>query len=389
MGIRTEKAIKSLPMVPLRGAVAFPGNIFHFEAGRKKTIIALNQAMENGQTVFLLAQKDESAEDPLLPGDFYRTGVVARVLQLIRVSKDSVRVITECLYRAKITGIEQQDPYFLVQVAQRPVRRSADELQNQALIRMALERFSKYSEETGIAENDAFQQVRLSRDPNVVADYIAGNVTMEPHQAQQLLEQTSATARLEDLVAFLDGELELLRTEAEIEDKVKQNIDRNQREYYLREQMHVIADELGRGFSAGGIRQLPRGDQCAGNAAGIEGKAAQRMCKAGENAVRFARGDGGARISGYLHRAAVGQNDGGPYRSGAGAENSRSGSLRTEKGQRAHSGAAGRPQAESGYQGADPLPGRAARCGKNVDRAFGRKGDEPQICARFARRRTR
>lgn len=245
MSIRTEKAIKSLPMVPLRGAVAFPGNIFHFEAGRKKTIIALNQAMENGQTVFLLAQKDESAEEPLLPGDFYRTGVVARVLQLIRVSKDSIRVITECLYRAKIVEIEQQDPYFLVQVMQRPVRCFADELQNQALIRMALERFSKYSEDTGVAENDAFQQIRTSKDPSAVADYIAGNVTMEPQQAQQLLEQTSATARLEDLVAFLDGELELLRTEAEIEDKVKQNIDRNQREYYLREQMHVIADELG------------------------------------------------------------------------------------------------------------------------------------------------
>lgn len=245
MSIRTEKAIKSLPMVPLRGAVAFPGNIFHFEAGRKKTIIALNQAMENGQTIFLLAQKDEDAEEPVLPGDFYRTGVVARVLQLIRVSKDSIRVITECLYRAKIVEIEQQDPYFLVQVVRRPVRRIADDLQNQALIRMALDRFVRYSHETGIAENDAFHQIRTSKDPNQVADYIAGNVTMEPQRAQQLLEQPMADARLEELIAFLDGELELLRTEAEIEDKVKQNIDRNQREYYLREQMHVIADELG------------------------------------------------------------------------------------------------------------------------------------------------
>ena len=245
MSIRTEKEMKSLPMVPLRGAVAFPGNVFHFEAGRKKTIIALNQAMESGQTVFLLTQKDETAEEPLLPTEFYRTGVVARVLQLIRVSKDSIRVITECLYRAKVAEIEQQEPYFLVQVVPRAVRRSSDALQNQAMIRMALERFEKYSQETGITENDAFQQIRTSKDPSAVADYIAGNVTMETERAQNLLEQTHASNRLEELIAFLDAELELLRTEAEIENRVKQNIDRNQREYYLREQMRVIADELG------------------------------------------------------------------------------------------------------------------------------------------------
>lgn len=245
MSVRKEKTMKSLPMVPLRGAVAFPGNIFHFEAGRKKTIIALNQAMENGQTVFLLTQQDESLEEPQLPEDFYQTGVVSRILQMIRVSKDSIRVITEGLYRARIAEILQQEPYFQVQVVQRAVRRPADDLKNQALIRLALDRFNQYSEETGVEEDEVFREVRQSRDASAVADYIAGNTAMEPQRAQHLLDMTGAAARLESLISLLDGELLLLRTEAEIEDRVKQAIDKNQREYYLREQMHVIADELG------------------------------------------------------------------------------------------------------------------------------------------------
>lgn len=250
MSMQQRQEMKSLPMVPLRGLVAFPGNVFHFEAGRRKTIIALNQAMEKNAPIFLLAQRNQDEENPTFEkNDFYRVGVVARVMQMVRVSKDTIRVVAECKMRARITDVVQEAPFFAVDVLECPCYVGDDALNRTALVRLAQSSFDEYNHEAALAEAEVYQKIRRSGDAIALSDYLGLNLPMETEAAQHVLEEDCAEIRLEHLITFMQSEIELLHTENEIQDKVKKQIDKNQREYYLREQIKVIADELGDGDS--------------------------------------------------------------------------------------------------------------------------------------------
>lgn len=245
-----NKELKNLPMIPLRGLVAFPGNIFHFEAGRRKTIIALNQAMEKGAPIFLLAQRGEDKEEPTFAhNDFYRIGVVARIMQMVRVSKDTIRVVTECISRAQIVQVVQEAPFFAVDVVECPCKTGDDPLTRTALVRLAVAAFDEYNTQSAQAEAESYQKVRNSGDAIELSNYLGINLPMPVEDAQRVLEEDLAEERLEQLITLMQNEIELLQAENEIQDKVKKQIDKNQREYYLREQMKVIADELGDGGS--------------------------------------------------------------------------------------------------------------------------------------------
>lgn len=250
MTMQENKEFKSLPMVPLRGLVAFPGNVFHFEAGRRKTIIALNQAMEKGSPIFLLAQRNMEEDEPSFEHkSFYSIGVVAHVVQMIRVSKDVIRVVTDCLARARVTETLQEAPYFKVDVVEEPCYVMDDLLQRTALVRLAMNSFDRYHAEAALSEAEGYQKVRRSGDAIRLSNYLGVNLPMDPELAQAILEESCAEQRLEQLIAFMQGEIELLRAENEIQDRVKKQIDKNQREYYLREQIKVISEELGDGDS--------------------------------------------------------------------------------------------------------------------------------------------
>ncbi len=250
MTMEDNKEFKSLPMIPLRGLVAFPGNVFHFEAGRRKTIIALNQAMEKASPIFLLSQCSMEEDDPSFEHkSFYRVGVIAHVVQMVRVSKDIIRVVTDCIARARVTEVIQENPCFRVDVVTEPCYVEEYDQQCRAMMRLAINCFDRFHMEAALSEAEGYQKVRRTTDPNRLADYLAQNLPMEPEMAQEVLEELCAERRLQMLIAFMESEIELIRTENEIQDRVKKQMDKNQREYYLREQIKVISEELGDGDS--------------------------------------------------------------------------------------------------------------------------------------------
>lgn len=245
---RLEDDTLFLPMIPLRGLAAFPGSPLHFEAGRKKTMIALNQAMEGDRRVFLVMQKNEEEDNPDLSG-LYEVGVVATVNQLLRGGKDVVHVVTEGLYRARIQNIIQDSPFFAVEVRKCEEKRSQKTLKNSALIRTALDSLEEYVEASPMAMGEALDKLESVEDVGRAADSIAALIRLEPEKAQLLLEEMNSAARMEKLLVFMESEIALLELENKIQAKVKEQIDKNQKDYYLREQLRAISLELGDGDS--------------------------------------------------------------------------------------------------------------------------------------------
>ncbi|MBP0980974.1 MAG: LON peptidase substrate-binding domain-containing protein, partial [Oscillospiraceae bacterium] len=239
-------AVQTMPAIALRGLVLFPKMVLHFDIGREKSILALNKAMENGRKIFLTAQKDVSVDNPGAD-DLYKTGVVAEIKQVIRVSGSGLRVMAEGVYRAKMTKVHDDEPFFVVDVKRSPTRnvpKDSDELTS-ALMRTVKTLFQEYCDLSPKMPKEIVLGVLVASDPEMLAEYIAGNVPFTVEEKQTILEQSHPLRRLELLAEIFENENEILRLEAGIYEKVKERADRNQKEYYLREQMKVLAEELG------------------------------------------------------------------------------------------------------------------------------------------------
>lgn len=245
---------RELPTVALRGLVVFPDMFIHFEVGREKSINALKEAMDGGQEVFLVAQRDVSVDNPDYD-ELYDIGVIAKVKQLIRMpgKNTNIRVAVEGIARARlIGGVAGKNSKCLrsliVPVAELPV---AEELRDysRALVRHAKELFADYVEVASQMPVDIVTGVMQKSEPGELADYVAGNIMIEYEDRQRILEEFDKIKRLEALCVLLADEGNLLNLEAEIGERVQEQIDKNQREYYLREQMKIISEELGGGVS--------------------------------------------------------------------------------------------------------------------------------------------
>ena len=238
---------KSLPTVALRGMVVFPGMRLHFEVGREKSIRAIQTAVRETQKVFLVTQRSVAVEDPDR-ADLYEMGVIATVKQLVQ-SPDSqnVRVIVEGLSRAVITDFIKGSAYLVSDVKERRSTsiRSANADYVDALIRKTKAIFEEYAELTEKKAPDVALEVYLSQDPGHLADFIAGNALQNYEDRQRVLEELNPIKRLELLCAILTHEMTIFRIEDQIDQKVQDQMDQNQHEYYLREQLKVISDELG------------------------------------------------------------------------------------------------------------------------------------------------
>ncbi len=238
---------KSLPTVALRGMVVFPGMRLHFEVGREKSIQAIRTAVRETQKIFLVTQRSVAVEDPDR-ADLYEMGVIATVKQLVQ-SPDSqnVRVIVEGLSRAVITGFIKGNAYLVSDVKERRSTslRSANADYVDALIRKTKTIFEEYAELTEKKAPDVALEVYLSQDPGHLADFIAGNALANFEDRQRVLEELNPIKRLELLCAILSHEMTIFRLEDQIDQKVQDQMDQNQHEYYLREQLKVISDELG------------------------------------------------------------------------------------------------------------------------------------------------
>ena len=249
---RDEK-IRIMPAVALRGLVVFPDMFIHFDVGREKSINALRKAMDTDQEIFLVTQKDISVDDPDY-SELYEIGVVASVKQVLKLPGKSgnVRVAVEGLYRARLVeGVGAGKNYLKAMIfpIDDPAVKEEDSEYAKALVRQTKDIFADYSDCAPQMPADVMTGVMQKNEPGELADYIAGNIMLEYEDRQSVLSTINPIRRLEEMCVLLASESNLLTIEADINDKVQEQIDKNQREYYLREQIKVISDELGGGAS--------------------------------------------------------------------------------------------------------------------------------------------
>ncbi|WP_130868326.1 endopeptidase La [Intestinimonas massiliensis (ex Afouda et al. 2020)] len=235
----------TMPALALRGLTIFPNMLLHFDVGRESSIKALDEAMTSGQTIFLVAQRDLAVENPQ-EGDLYTIGTISNVRQILRLPGDNVRVMVEGISRGRLCQVVESTPYLMAEVeqipAEQPVKRSA---RTEALIRQTYELFENYIELAPKMTPDILLSVLSSEDPGYIADYIAQNLPMRTGDKQVILEELRPVRRLEKLSQSLRREVEILEMEQEMQNKVRDQLTRNQRDYVLREQLKVIQQELG------------------------------------------------------------------------------------------------------------------------------------------------
>lgn len=237
---------KTLPLLALRGLVIFPGMLLHFDVGRRKSIEALNDAMNADQLIYLVTQKDITSDDPPMDA-LYAVGVVAKVRQVLRLPGDNLRILVEGLYRARHEETAEAEPYFRVVTRECLERRIADALQEEALMRECYTYFETYAALSPKLAPDVPVGIKGAENAGRLADYIASNLPLAVEEKQRILSAISVARRMEEMLVILTRETAILRLEQGIQNQVRERMDQNQRDYYLREQLRVIADELGEG----------------------------------------------------------------------------------------------------------------------------------------------
>ncbi len=236
--------VGTLPILALRGLAVFPDQTIHFEVGRKKSVLALEEAMKKDQTLLLIPQKDIAVDDPG-EKDLYTIGTVCKVKQILKGQGESIRVLVTGICRARIQELEQKEPYLSGIVASVSETEVTDNLRARAMRREANALYGSYLD---LWEHPA-QAIQLrmisTNNTGFLADCIAQNSGFDFPDKVSLLGQLNPIRRLEMAIRFLRQEMEMLQLESEIQEKTKSSIDQNQRDYYLREQMKVIREELG------------------------------------------------------------------------------------------------------------------------------------------------
>lgn len=235
-----------MPVLALRGLVVYPEQTVHFDVGRTKSALALEAAMKKDQILLLVPQKDILVDEPKL-ADLCTMGTVVKVKQLLNAPDENLRVLVTGITRAKITEMQQTEPFLSALVESVPSVEESDSPKGKALRRQACTLYNSYLELTDHPAQMVQLRMIASEKNGFIADSIAQNSGLDYNEKMKLLLQLNATRRLEMTVGFLTKELEVLQLESEIQNKTRAAIDQNQRDYYLREQMRTIREELGEG----------------------------------------------------------------------------------------------------------------------------------------------
>ncbi len=240
------KNTRALPILALRGLNIFPGMLLNFDVGRSISISALNFAMNADQEIFLVTQRDIATDLPELK-DLYEIGTVCRIRQMVRQPGSKLcKVMVEGLQRGKIVDLKYDSPNFYGDIELVPDKNErVDAAKKDALIRTAIGMFDDYIQLAGNMPSEMVLNIVMSRDPAYVADYISQNIRIDYRDKQSLLEQLYPTKRLDMLLKLISHELNVMTIENELNEATNEQMNRSQREYYLREQMKVIQQELG------------------------------------------------------------------------------------------------------------------------------------------------
>ena len=236
---------KTLPMLALRGKYIFPNTVIHFDVSRSKSIRAIEEAMEQDQLIFLNNQMDPTMEDPGII-DLYQVGTLAKIKQMVKLPQNIVRIFAEGLFRAEMTGVVDEEPLFRVEVAYNHVEQDAfAPYEREAMIRSIKESFERYTETWGKMDQNLVSYILMQQDLELLVDQLATHIPFSLEDKQRILEEMDLKARCEAMLALLGEELEVMQIRSEIQKKVRANVDKNQKEYMLREEMKVIREELG------------------------------------------------------------------------------------------------------------------------------------------------
>ncbi len=240
-----DENVVVLPVLPLRGMMVFPYMMVHLDAGREQSISALEKAMlVEDKHVFLVAQRDSDLEDPQM-SDLYSVGTVAEIKHLMKLPDGAIRVLVEGLYRGQIvSAIEQEDDYLIANV--REYHDKIDKsIEMEALVRVVVHEFEQWVKSSKKIPADAMVSVSIIDDAGRLADMIAGHINLKLDDRQAILESIDVKERLERLYGFLKREKDILDIERKIGTRVRRQIEKVQKEYYLREKVKAIHNELG------------------------------------------------------------------------------------------------------------------------------------------------
>ena len=235
---------RTLPILALRGLTVFPGQTVHFDVGRPKSVVALEAAMKQDQIILLIPQKDLLVDDPKL-SDLYSIGVIAQVKQVLKAQGENLRVLVTGLHRGKITQMHQSEPYLSGMVESVPDQEDTDSVRSRAMRREANTTYASYLELCEHPVQLIQLKIMSSDDSGFIADTIAQNSGMDFKDKVKLLCMLNPVKRLETAVKLLKQEVEVLKLESQIQEKTRSNMEQNQKDYYLREQIRAIREELG------------------------------------------------------------------------------------------------------------------------------------------------
>ena len=244
---QTEKTIleNSIPLLPLRDVVVFPGMVIPLFVGRERSIKALEKAMEGEKKIVLASQKDANVEDPK-KDDIFQVGVIATIMQLLKLPDGTVKVLVEGEQRVRIQSFVETKPTFSVAV-ETEIESDVAETEMAVMLKTLLKEFESYSKMSGKVAPEVMTTLNAIDDASRLADSVAAHLEFEVENKQEVLELINPAERINRLLDFLEDEMDMLRVEKRIRGRVKKQMEKSQREYYLNEQMKAIQKELGEG----------------------------------------------------------------------------------------------------------------------------------------------
>ncbi|MBU6473860.1 MAG: endopeptidase La, partial [Alphaproteobacteria bacterium] len=240
-----EPGVLTAPVLPLRDIVVFPHMIVPLFVGREKSVRALDEVMNEEKQILLLTQKNAADDDPTTDG-MHRVGTLATVLQLLKLPDQTVRVLVEGKSRARVTGFVPRGDFFQATIERLPDS-VGEARETEALIRTVKTNFEQYIKLNKKVPAEKLAAVAQIDDPSKLADTIAGDLSVKIPERQQLLETLNTTERLERVLSLIESEIGVLQVERKIRSRVKRQMEKTQREYYLNEQLKAIQKELGEG----------------------------------------------------------------------------------------------------------------------------------------------
>ena len=269
----------TLPVLPLRDVVVYPHVIVPLFVGREKSIAALNIANDNQQELLLIPQKDASIRDPEIV-DLHPVGTVGRIVQMAKLSDGTVKVLVEGLRRIKIVAWQEDQPYLQASYRDYGTTSATPTDEQRAMGKTAVEQFTRFLKENDKNADDLLQNLRQLNNPGRIADTIAAHMDLSLERRITILDSTALNDRLQHILIFLEEELEKSDLDRKIRRRVKQQMERNQREYYLNEQIKAIQKELGEMEDAlNDVEQLEKSIKDAGMSADAEKKALSELNK--------------------------------------------------------------------------------------------------------------